>query len=140
MASKKTILKIFAQLFGPSIIGVLFFTFLAINSRISISQSDIPNELGYYESVEGYYIESEYPWQDFTSLEGTFIRVSRQGLRKESLKVLNIVGVCPMFIDKGRGVMWITGFSSIQIDDPTMFVFYWKTQPVESSILPGRSF
>ena len=139
MASKKNVLWILAQIFGPSIIVVLFFTFLSINSQISLSQSDIPNEIGYYESVDGYNVESNYPWQDFRSLEGTFIQVSRQGLRRESLKVLNTVGVCTMFVDNGRGVMWLTGFLNVRIEEPTMFVFYWKTQPDEPSILPGRS-
>ena len=139
MASKKVILKTLAQLFGPSIIVFLFFTFLSINSQISLSQSDIPTEIGYYEGVDGYYMESEYPWQDFMSLEGTFIQVSHQGLRRESLKVLNTVGVCTMFVDKGGGVMWLTGFSNVRMGEPTMFVFFWKTQPDESSILPRRS-
>lgn len=123
--TNRVALKTSIKLFSPSIITLLLLGGVSVNSRIGSAQSDIPNEIDYYESISGIYLDSTFPWSEFKDLDGYFLRVSRQGLRQESFEVLKTLGVCRMFVDKSRGVMWITGFVSVQMDEPKMFVYYW---------------
>jgi hypothetical protein len=106
---------------------------------IGLAKSDIPNEITFYESVSGVQLESSFLWSDFKELNGYFLRVSRQGLRKESLKVLNTLGICRVFVDPNRGVMWITGFVRIRVDEPMMFVYYWIDPSGGSQIKIGEN-
>lgn len=134
--SRRTAILVAAQIFGPSIIGVLLLTAISVNSRIAISQNGLTNELVYYANVDGYNIESNHPWSSFRDLDGIFLRVSRQGLRQESEKVRNTLGVSWIFVDEGFGVMWTTGFASVKTEVPTMIVYYWTSSPSDSPTAP----
>ncbi len=125
MATKRGVLETSIKLLGPSIITILLLWVISVNSRIEIAQSDLPKEITYYDSLSGVYLESTFPWSQFKNLDGYFLRVSRQGLRQESLKVLNVIGVSRVFVDTSRGVIWITGINRVQTTEPRMFVYYW---------------
>lgn len=60
MATKRGVLEISIKLLGPSIITILLFWVISVNSRIGIAQSDLPNEIDYYESLSGVYLESPF--------------------------------------------------------------------------------
>ncbi len=130
--SRRTAILVAAQIFGPSIIGVLLLTAISVDARIAISQRGLTNELVYYANADGYSIQSNHPWSSFRDLDGIFLQVSRQGLRDESEKVLNTVGITWIFVDEGSGVMWTTGFARIKTEVPTMIVYYWTTSPSDS--------
>lgn len=140
MEVKGIALKLLIKVSSPSIVTLLFLFAISANSRLGLAQSDIPNEIIYYESVSGVNLESSFPWSDFKELDGYFLRVSRQGLRKESLKVLNTLGMCRVFVDTNRGVMWITGYVRIKINEPMMFVYYWLDPSGGSSVISGDNF
>jgi hypothetical protein len=125
MATKRVDLKTSMKLLSPSIIAILVLKIISVNSMVAIAQSDIPHEIDYYENLSGVYIESTFPWSQFQNLDGYFLRVSRQGLRQESLKVLNAIGVSRVFVDTSRGVIWITGIASVHTTEARMFVYYW---------------
>jgi hypothetical protein len=139
METKWTVLKLSMKVFSPSIVTLVFLIAISTNSMIGLAKSDIPNEITFYENVSGMQLESSFPWPDFKELDGYFLRVSRQGLRKESFKVLNTLGICRIFVDTNRGVMWITGFMRIRIDEPTMFVYYWVDPSGGSEITIGEN-
>lgn len=124
MATKRVVLKTSIKLLSPSIITILLLWVISVNSRIIIAQSDIPNEID-YESLNGVYLDSTFPWSQFKDLDGYFLRVSRQGLRQESLRVLNAIGVSRVFVNTSRGVIWITGITRVQTTEPKMFVYFW---------------
>ena len=125
METKWTVFKLSIQVFSPSFVTLVFLIAISTNSMIGLAKADIPNEITFYEGVSGVQLESSFLWSDFKELDGYFLRVSRQGLRKESFKVLNTLGICRVFVDTNRGVMWITGFVRIKMNEPMMFVYYW---------------
>ena len=125
MATMGVALKNSIKLLSPSIIVLILLWVIAVNSRVGIARSGVPNEVDYYEGISGVHLESKFPWPDFKNLDGFFLRVSRQGLRQESLKVLDALGACRVFVDTSQGVIWMTGFSRVQMDEPMMFVYYW---------------
>ena len=102
---------------------------ISVNARIAISQGGLTNELVYHANADGYSIQFNHPGASFRDLNGIFLQVSRQGLRDESEKVLNIVGITWIFVDEGSGVMWTTGFARIRTEVPTMIVYYWTSSP-----------
>jgi hypothetical protein len=86
-------------------------------------------------------MDSTHQWTQFKNLNGYFLRVSRQGLRKESFRVLEAIGVSRAFIDPSRGVIWITGMTRVHTTEPIMFVYYWISPsggipPVSDDSLP----
>ena len=103
--AKRVVLKTSMKLLSPSIIALLVLKIISVNSMVARAQSDIPHEIDYYENLSGVSIESTFPWSQFKNLDGYFLRVSRQGLRQESLKVLNAIGVSRVFVDPSRGVI-----------------------------------
>ena len=137
--AKRVVLKTSIKLLSPSIITILLLWVISVNSRIVIAQSDLPNEIDYYESLSGVYLDSTFPWSQFKDLDGYFLRVSRQGLRQESLKVLNAIGVSRVFVDTSRGVIWITGITRVQTTEPRMFVFYWVSPSGGTPPVPDDS-
>ncbi len=139
METKWTVLKLSIQVISPSIVTLVFLIAISTNSMIVLAKSDISNEISFYETVNGMQLESSFLWSDFKELDGYFLRVSRQGLRKESFKVLNTLGICRIFVDANRGVMWITGFVRIRMDEPMMFVYYWVDPSGGSQISIGEN-
>ena len=141
MVSKRAVIETSIKLLGPSIVTLLVLWVLSINSIVGIAQSDIPHEIDYYESLSGVYMDSSHQWTQFKNLDGYFLRVSRQGLRKESLRVLDAIGVSRVFVDTSRGVIWITGMTRVHTTEPIMFVYYWispsgGTLPTSDDRLP----
>ena len=139
--AKRVVLETSIKLLGPSIITILLLWMLSVNSIVGIAQSDNPHEIDYYKSLSGVYMDSSHQWSQFKNLDGYFFRVSRQGLRKESLRVLDAIGVSRVFVDASRGVIWITGLTRVQTTEPRMFVYYWISPsggnlPVSDDRLP----
>ena len=141
MATKRVVLETSIKLLAPSIITILVLWLLSVNSITQIAKSDIPHEIDYYQSLSGVYMDSTHQWTQFKNLDGYFLRVSKQGLRKESLRVLDAIGVSRVFVDRSRGVIWITGINRVHTTEPMMFVYYWispsgGTLPVSDDRLP----
>jgi hypothetical protein len=125
MATKRVVFWITVKLLSPSFITITLLMAISVNSRIVIAQSDFPNEIDYYEGISGVSLESAFPWPEFKNLDGYYLRVSRQGLRRQSIKVLDTLGVCRIFVDTRRGVIWMSGFTNVQMDEPRLFIYYW---------------
>jgi hypothetical protein len=131
MGIAKTVFLASLKIFGPSMVGILLLggiSYLSIQAR---NRADLENEIIYYEGKNNYVIDSNFNWEEFKKLDGYFFRVSKQGLRKKSSLVISNHGICRMFVDHSNGVMWISGFMNIQLEEPKIFIYYWMTSPGE---------
>lgn len=125
MRITRSVVLIFSQLFGPSILVLVLLGGMSATSQRALAESSLQNEILFYDSRKGFVIDYTSDWLRYKELDVRLFRVSKTGLRMECLKVIDILGNCRLFVDQRRGVIWIEGLARVRLKEPEIFVYYW---------------